>query len=242
MKKTKKIIVLSITVVIIILIAIIIYNVVFIPTSTKKTEPKEMNVSIDIKNLKMCQEGVECGIADIEYRKIELSNAPKKLQKIIDQINNEINESYEKSAQSTVTGAECQSVASLYQHSILSQSVVTTYEGKEVISIAVMNTEGNLCTNVSTEKELEVYYYDVQKDKLLSEEELKEKYSITDADIKTAIQESITTLNGLEGTNYSTDNIEEYKIYIQNDGEIFIYYKQPEIGIHYTASLNKNAS
>ena len=90
---------------------------------------------------------------------------------------------------------------------------------------------------ITNNEEIDVLYYDINNKKLLTEDEMKTKYSITDEEILTAVTNDINERNLEENLNYTT-NILDYHIYIPSDGMLSVYYKQPEDNIYYSVPLD----
>ena len=149
------------------------------------------------------------------------------------------NELYNTSLNSTdMSSLECASVSNQYQRSIMTQSLLTIYESDDLFAFALVGGESNLCLKTYTTS-LDIAFYDAKNDKTLTEDEIKEKYSITEEEIQTAVTNDITQRNIDEAANYET-NITDYHIYIDNDGQVCVYYLQPEENVYYSVTLDKN--
>lgn len=239
--KTRKIGIIVICCLLIFLIGIIIYNVVRFPSESRNSttqDKKNSYITMQTKTLDICTPGVDCGYTTRNYDTVELSKKAPQLDSIIESLNNKIDDLYNRSLNSTdMTSIECAPVSNLYQRSIMTQSTLTIYESEDLFSFALLSSESNLCTNEYNEN-LDITFYDAKNDKILTENDIKTSYSITDEEIVTAVANDIAIRNAEEGLNYST-NITEYRLYIDYEGYLCIYYRQPEDNIYYTITLDK---
>lgn len=247
--RTKIIAIIVISILLLILIAVIVYNVVYLPTTREDTQPIDEveddvpvatveHLSVEGRALEFCKENVECGLLPINYYTISTDLNDEILINAINDINTKINNAYQTSLNSTdMSSAECSNVSNLYQRSIIAQSMLTLYGSDELIGITLVSGTSNLCLSTN-DQEIDIYYYDIATDRMLTEEEIKTTYSITDEEILTAITNDIDQRNTEENLNYST-NIIDYHIYITSDGILSVYYKQPEDNIYYSVPLDK---
>lgn len=235
-----------ISVLLVFLISIIIYIVVYLPSIKVKEQEdnfphvrEEKNIKEKTKNLKICKEGIVCNYDISSYTTITTSLKSTVLANIIKDINNKVNELYNISKHSTdMTLKECSNVSSLYKRSIMTTSNLTIYDSSDIISLTLISKETNLCTLVSNQ-DIAAYLYDVKNDNILTEDDIKKTYNITDEEILTAIKNNIEQMNIDESKTYTT-NITDYNLYIETDGTIGVYYKQPEDNIYYNVLLNKH--
>ena len=68
------------------------------------------------------------------------------------------------------------------------------------------------------------------------------KLNVTQDEINNAIQQSLDTLNTYDRTNYTIENtyqdgVRDSLIFYNDDGRLFISYKQNETGIHRAVDL-----
>ena len=239
--KARKIGIIMTSSALIVLIGVIVYNVVGISKLFgESTDSLSTSyISMDTKTLDICAPGVDCGYATRNYDIMKSSKKEPKLDSIIETINNKTNELYNTSLNSTdMSSLECASVSNQYQRSIMTQSLLTIYESDDLFAFALVGGESNLCLKTYTTS-LDIAFYDAKNDKTLTEDEIKEKYSITEEEIQTAITNDITQRNIDEAANYET-NITDYHIYIDNDGQVCVYYLQPEENVYYSVTLDKN--
>ena len=235
-----------ISILLVLLISIIVYNVIFLPSiKTKEQEDnfphvrEEKNIKEEIKGLKICKKGIDCNYDTSYYTTISTSLKSTVLTNIIKEINNKVNELYNISNYSTdMTIKECSNVSNLYERSIMTTSNLIIYDSSDIISMTLISNETNLCTLVSNQ-EINVYLYDVKNDNILTGDDIKKTYDITGEEILTAIKNNIEQININESKNYIT-NITDYNIYIETDGTIGVYYKQPENNNYYSLLLNKH--
>lgn len=247
--KVRTIAIIIISILLLILIAVIIYNVVYLPTTKEDIQQtnednSDDNISVkhiflddNTKQLEICNDDVDCGFGIRTYHTISTDITDENLLNAINSIDEKINNSYTVSLNATdMTSAECSNVSNLYQRSIMTQSILTLYGSDDLLGIALISGESNLCLFTNNE-EIDVLYYDINNKKLLTEDEMKTKYSITDEEILTAVTNDINERNIEENLNYTT-NILDYHIYITSDGMLSVYYKQPEDNIYYSVPLD----
>lgn len=238
-KKVRTIGIIIISILLIILIAIIIYNVVYLSKEDDKQSSNEIkHISLDYKTLENCYNELDCESPYSEYATIKTDITSSNLMNILNNLNTKINDSYNKSLNSTdMTTPGCVNYTNLYQRSIMTQNNLTIYDSDDLLGFTLLSEETNLCTSLVNE-DLEVYIYDVKNDKVLTEDEFKERYDITDDIISATIEANVNATNEIYGLSYTTE-ITEYNLYIQNDGTIGIYYKQPEENLYYNILLDK---
>ena len=99
----------------------------------------------------------------------------------------------------------------------------------------VLSAIGGICIFCSTY----IYKlpYIITNKKILTEDEIKTKYSVTNDEIITAINNDINQRNIDENLNYST-NVLDYHIYIDSEGILSVYYKQYDDNIYYSVPLD----
>lgn len=247
--KARLIGIIIISILLLVLISVIIYNVVYLPSveeDKQQTNEDNNSNSITVKhlsindeplNLEICKEDVECGLGTRNYYTISTDITSRTFTNIVNEINTKINDSYTTSLNSTdMSSNECSAVSNLYQRSIMTESISTLYGSDELLGITLISGTSNLCLSTNNQ-EINVYYYDITNDKLLTEDEIKTTYSITNEQILLAITNDINQRNIDENLNYTT-NILDYHIYIASDGLLSIYYKQPEDNIYYSVPLD----
>lgn len=246
--KARLIGIIIISILLLVLVSVIIYNVAYLPSVEDKQQTNEENNvdSINVKHLSIndeplkldiCKEGVECGFGTRNYYTISTDITNRTFTNVVNEINTKINDSYTSSLNSTdMSSNECSAASNLYQRSIMTESISTLYGSDELLGITLISGTSNLCLSTN-DQEIEVYYYDITNDKLLTEDEIKTTYSITNEQILLAITNDINQRNIDENLNYTT-NILDYHIYIASDGVLSVYYKQPEDNIYYSVPLD----
>lgn len=248
-KRIRTIYIIIISILLLVLIGIILYNVVYLSSNEEDKQQIDKveddvpvitveHLSVEGRSLEFCKENVDCGLSPMNYYTISTDLTDEILINAINDINVKIDNAYQISLNSIdMSSAECSNVSNLYQRSIMTQVVLSLYGSDELIGITLISGTSNLCLNSSNE-EINLLYYDVKNKRLLTENDIKIKYSITNEEMLTAITNDINQRNTLENANYST-NILDYHIYINSDGMLNIYYKQPEDNIYYSISLDK---
>lgn len=236
-KKVKKTGIVIISMLIIILLAVIIYNGVYLPLIEDKQSTIK-HLTLEYKTLDNCYDQLNCAVPYSDYATIGTDIPTTNLMNVLNSLNTKMDEVYNKSLNSTdMTTPECIEYSSLYKRSVMGENNLTIYDSDNLLGLTLLSRETNLCTSVSNE-DLDVYVYDVKNDKVLTNDEIKEKYDITDAMISSTIEANVDAINEINELNFSTD-INEYNLYIGNDGTIGVYYKQPEDSLYYNVLLNK---
>ena len=225
------------SILIIILLGIIIYNVVYLPlTEDKQSTVKHL--TLEYKTIENCYDELNCAVPYSDYPTISTDITTSKLMNILNTLNTKISNLYNKSLNSTyMTSAECVDYSSLYKRSIMGENNLIIYDSDDLLGLTLLSRETNLCTSVVNE-DLDVYIYDVKNDKILTNDDIKEEYDITDSMIISTIEANVNAANEINGVNYTT-NITDYNLYIESDGTIGIYYKQPEDGLYYNILLGQ---
>lgn len=239
--RTRIMIVIIIGIILLILIGIILYKVVYFP-SNEGEDGKQVNVghlTVEYKTLDNCYDELNCEVPYSDYATLSTDISSNRLKNIMDELNTKIDNLYNKSLNSTdMSNAECSNVSNLYQRSIMVENNLITYDNDGVLGLTLLSRETNLCTSISNE-EFDSYLYDIENDKILTNDDIKEKYDITDEIISSTIEANINAINVINGVNYTT-NITDYSLYIETDGTIGIYYMQPEDGLYYNILLDKS--
>lgn len=210
----------------------------------KDTPLKEEAVdTLEVKRentLDVCKEE-PCNIYGGQYYKINYSGDIDEVKSIVNNINNETQQVYEIANTSNMEDESCASFRNLYNHSIITFTEYFNYEDENFVSIAILRNKKNICTN-EIESEQKAYIYDKNEKKVITQEEFIVKLNVTQDEINNAIQQSLDTLNTYDRTNYTIENtyqdgVRDSLIFYNDDGRLFISYKQNETGIHRAVDL-----
>ena len=215
----------------------IVYN-----TDHKKPLPKNAYELTDGKSIDVCINPDGClNMGTDTYANITYNIDNKDIQDTLKKVNEETNMLYQKAINSDMSAPECQAYTSWYEHRYRSNMLYYSYTGDDFISFFIQRMNQDLCVEGSEEYQYEFYYYDINKRKFLTEQEVMEKENITDSDIKDDIRESVKGLSEITGIDYNVDNIiSNYHLYYNNDGNLIASYYTPEDNSISTALVKEN--
>lgn len=237
MKKSRIVLLCILLCVIVDLVIVIFYNIIDIKP---KKDNKSVSLSVEIETIPLCVSGVDCGFQDMEFRNFKLSGDNPKLEKVVNKINSEVDNIHKEVVNSDTSSAECSGIVGTYQYSIFAQTMLPFYNDSNIVSLALISSSSNLCTNTMFEDKFIVYYYDVKEDKFISQEELEERYNINRSEVMELIKTDLVNQNQVNGTNYSSDSIKDFKLYIDFTGDIQAFYTLEGSPSGYSVTINKN--
>lgn len=217
-KNKKKIIVTII--ILILLIAIGFFG--FTKFSSKEENIENTNFwDYDNTNkIKICKKNSteECQrpIYDI-YNLIKIKYDNKVLNKELDRVNKETMELFEETKKSDISDSTCDSVRNKYNYRLSNEIRYANFENDSVISIAVHKVQADLCTEEVKTLSYEVFNYDKEEKRLLTQEEIKEIEQVKDEEIANTIKDATERL--------SKDEKKEYEI--QTDySKVLLFYSE----------------
>lgn len=190
--------------------------------------------------LNVCKEE-PCNVYGGQYYHINYSGGIKEVETIVNSINNETKQFYEMANNSNMEDESCVSFRDLYNHSLTTFTEYHNYENENFVSLATLRMVKNICTN-KVESEQVAYIYDKTEKKVITQEEFITKLNVTQEEIDSAIQQSLDVVNNYDGTNYTIENtyqngVRDSLIFYNDDGKLFISYKQNETGVHRVVDL-----
>ena len=215
----------------------IVYN-----TNQKNPLPKNSDKLTDGKSIEVCINPDGClNMGTDTYANITYNIDNEDIQDTLEKVNKETEELYQKAINSDMSDPECQAYTSWYEHRYRSNMLYYSYTGDDFVSFFIQRMNQDLCVEGSEEYEYEFYYYDINKNKFLTEQEVMEKVNISDEDVKDAIRESVKGLSEITGVDYDINNIiSDYHLYYDSDGNLIASYYAPEDRAIYTALVKEN--
>ena len=215
----------------------IVYNI-----NQKNPLPKNSYKLTDGKSIEVCINPDGClNMGTDTYANITYNIENKDIQDTLEKVNKETEELYQKAINSDMSDPECQAYTSWYEHRYRSNMLYYSYTGDDFVSFFIQRMNQDLCVEGSEEYEYEFYYYDINKNKFLTEQEVMEKVNISDEDVKDAIRESVKGLSEITGVDYDINNIiSDYHLYYDSDGNLIASYYAPEDRAIYTALVKEN--
>lgn len=215
----------------------IVYNI-----NQKNPLPKNSYKLTDGKSIEVCINPDGClNMGTDTYANITYNIDNKDIQDTLEKVNKETEELYQKAINSDMSDPECQAYTSWYEHRYRSNMLYYSYTGDDFVSFFIQRMNQDLCVEGSEEYEYEFYYYDINKNKFLTEQEVMEKVNISDEDVKDAIRESVKGLSEITGVDYDINNIiSDYHLYYDSDGNLIASYYAPEDRAIYTALVKEN--
>lgn len=209
-------------------------------SSFEKTEnEKEQRYSFgETKESDLCISPDNCPIIQNEYSTLDFKTDIKKVDDIVKKINKETEDYYQKSIKSDMSDPSCSSKKDIFKHSFSVHSDFYIFENDNFISIAVERILLNLCTDTSEQTQLETYFYDKKSKKILTQEEIKQKFDIYEERITTTIKNNIAKLNEDSDSKLSyeetyKDGKQDYILFFDRDGNLCISYLQNTENVYY---------
>ena len=135
--------------------------------------PKDAYELTDVKTIKLCIAPEGCLYTGEDmYATITYDFNNEDIQNTLKKINQETDELYQKAISSDMTAPECQAYSSMYEHRYRSNMLYYSYTGDDFISFFIQRMNQDMCVENSEEYKYEFYYYDMNKHKFLTEQEV----------------------------------------------------------------------
>lgn len=241
MKSKKKLI---IFVVIILLVSVFGITIFVIKNNPKKPKEPDKEVKtilsdsedqygfsyVNKKRLDVCKDKDNCNVVEPLVLTLKSESKIEEVQSIVKQINQKTEE-YEKIFEnSTTEEPTCQSVQNIYKHSLMPETKYEMYQNENILSMTVFRYQTNLCTREYANIPIEVYVYDKNNNKILTQEEIAANNNITYDYIKEQISKKILELQA-ENTPrtiedvYTENGLIKYTLYYNNMGELIASFR-----------------
>lgn len=223
-------------------ILLISFGAYYLINNNKKDIPKKLDGYdiVDFATIDTClDEACENKITDY-YSDISYDYDSQVLQDAIKKLNKKTKEYYEL-ANSSTRDAECLISPSVNTKGTRISSNYSVYSDGKIITLNIQRTKYNICNNDSESYKPENYVYDTESDKMLSFEEAKEKFSVSDNDILEAIKKT----NEVFGSdiNMQIETKEKYtdlSFYYNTIGDLLVSYPVPELNGYASALIREN--
>ncbi len=239
-----------ITAIIILTIVVIAGIIILIFENQEKLASQKIdynNFDVDqTLEVDICKNPDNCSIASTPvYSMIKMDTDNAEIKKIIDKINNETKKRYNKTLKSTFDINKCPNAAKEYNYSYLSTLDYSLYENNDYISISTIRYNRDLCLDKTSTDKPESYIYSKSQDKVLSQNEIKKVFDISDSQIEKSIKKVINNINSLEGTKYTYDNTfqngkQNLIFYFDYKGDLNVYFYQNETNSYSSCTIIEN--
>lgn len=221
MKKEKIILKLAIIGIACILGYFILHNVILKDMAKKNKTTKSSYQLEEIEQENICKENTDCLSIPSTLYKVSADIDDNNLLEILEKINADNKNLYEKMKSSNLEKDECQDFREKYKHSISTTSLPRFYVDENYFSISVNRSEVNICTNGLEKENIETYIYDFNEHKVLSNKEIQSKFNVTDNEIIKNINQMIVENNIHDSLISSLDGY-NYNMYIDEEAQLWV--------------------
>lgn len=194
----------------------------------------------ETQTLDFCISSENCSVLPMEYSPLVYNTSIIDIQNMVNEVNADMKKYYEEAVASTLNDASCTAVHDVYKHSLRPHFDITIFESKKLTNITASYLISNLCLDSVEYLPLKSFAYDKEEKKVLSQEEFKKKYNVSNQEIELAIQENINLINSRSQTNYSFSDTSSrnYVVYFDQDGNLAVsYYLEPEQKYYFISLL-----
>lgn len=242
----KKIVIGIIMIVVLIVLGSASYALSSMIFQKDKTEEKKDQVTVKTdRKLELCKTEGCMNYSTLYFPKVSTNIDDEKAKEFIQQTNKKINTYYNEVKNDQMTRPECTNVANIYQHGIGIQSGIQAKIHKHVLNIVVAADKYDYCAGQTLGQEIEVYLYDLENKKEISNEEYLKENGYTENQVKNMMETLMRKI-------YSADEVEniiatakkenQYVIYYDNSNQLVIQYYIPTVNAWYPLQLNQNES
>lgn len=240
----KKNIVLLIIMVVLAIVAavlLIIHNNL-IKNNVVPKEQKNFDVDQSLV-IDVCKNKDNCPIAlKPIYSMINMKTDNKEIKKVLDNINKETKNRYNQTLGSKFDDNKCPNAKDVYNYSYLSTLDYSLYENDEYISISINRYNRDLCLDTNTMEKPESYIYSKKDNKIVTGDDLKKAFEISDKKVEVSIKNVISTLNNSMEKNYTYENTfndgkQDLIYYFNYEGDLNIYFHNNEDDSYYSCTL-----
>lgn len=219
----KKILLITLIILILPFISIIYLKI----SSTKNTEETPITIvepKLELsKTLELCKDKNKCPIiSENIYADLVLNINSKEVQQWINKINQETENYYQETISSNILDGTCPNTQNIFNYKVATKTHHINYSNDKYISISVQRIKYNLCNNTKEQLPTEILLYSREKNKKITQEELKEELNLTNDTIKEAIKANANDLNTPITENF---NYENYKLYYDITGCLLAEYQ-----------------
>lgn len=245
MNKRKKLIIILI-ILIIITIGFLIFLIIQNQSSFKHTittikqNKKEEIFKIEPKEFNHCKntDDEKCKYVNNTLRYITSNKSYSLLDKAIEETNKIVEEKYNEIIHSNLNSSDCDKVRDIYNYRKIYMMGEFLYETNNIIGIAYEITGIDICTNKKTSPLFNSYVYDVKQNKMLSNNEILNLYSLKKDNVIQAINKNITYWNKENSTNYTIKDLNNnYKLYLSREGTLEVFYTLKQENTTYSTTI-----
>ena len=223
--KKKKILIIILT--ILISVTLCFLGFLVIKNLKKPTNnPKEEIFKVSPQEFNHCknEKDERCKYVGNTLRYISTDKSYPLLNNAIEETNSIVEEKFIETIHSNLDAQECDAVRDIYNYRKIYMMAEFLYETKDLVGIAYEFTGIDICTNEKTTS-YNSYIYDTKKNRMLSNDEIFDLYSLKNEDVLKAITKNINKWNKTDSTNYTINDIDNnYKLYLSKEGNLEVFY------------------
>lgn len=234
MKRRILLIILTILLTITTIITYLKFN--YKPINTKQDKVIEFEIK-SIENIELCKNKNKCDKTEDIYLQLKYEFDNNEMQQWITKTNKKTEQDYQEAINSNVLDETCINVKDIYNHKYNNKIYYNNYNGDKHISLSVKRLKKNLCTNETKELPTETFIYSKEKQRQITQEELKEELNITDNIIKESIKKHIENINTSHNTNIPIEIYQNYNLYYDLTGSLLIEFYQESEQSYYSAVI-----
>ena len=159
-------------------------------TSSSKITYADDYIIQDIKKVEICSKLEGChAMPEAYYLAISYDTNDENINDIIAKINNTTNNYYQKTLQSKIQKDEmCNGVIDIYNYGYYAYVEIIRYINERYIILGTKTTEYNSCKLETISNQSDITIYDKNSKKIITQDEYRQYYGITDEIILKSIQ------------------------------------------------------
>ena len=218
------------------------------PTKTDTKEKIKNEISLNAeRKLQVCKNRNNCPNSyEDTYGTIETNIKNQVVLKKIQQLNQNMDQYYQTSKESSIEDPLCQNVKDIYNYRTHIASEYYLYASQDIVSISILSYQEDVCTGAKQYLPNETFVYDLKNNKELTTDDIKVKENVSDEVINGLITSQINQFNESMGINMSVIEVLQANsnpvLFYNADGEVFIWYYIPYFQKYYAASIDDNVA
>lgn len=245
--RKKRLLILCLIILILAVIGITTLKIINLLNGEQNQEKETIKLA-EVETIQFCNNETDCP-REIEniYAKLEYNIDYPKMQQWIEAINKETEHYYQEVINSsTLDDPTCsEEFKNTYKYKISVQTDYSIYTGDQYASLAVKRIKSNLCTGENVEMPINVYIYDLQNKKEISQEELKNTLNLTNDIVKESIENNIEMINQFSKKSFTVEDTYQngnldYILYYNPLGELLASYYQNSDKSYYSVVIKSN--
>lgn len=193
-----------------------------IQNTTEKIKEPEI---VSFKEVLFCKNKEICPITiENKYGELTFDYNDDSIQQWITKINQESENYYQESINSTTNNEICTNVKDIYNYQFIYRSYYINYIGEKYISLSTSRTKFDLCNNTMEELPKKTFLYDIKSKKQITQKELQKELNLSDNFI---IEKIKTNIQSLDLTAPETFNYSDFTLYYDSFGNLLAEYRLP---------------